>query len=184
MLLLNDTIYIDVLLRTLMATKDPVAMIHTALGNPKFVNNHAEFWNMLGYMMKRHEGVSVWQLVSREDICELVIQTKALIESIEIYEEIQKNAGHLYNAYMIAIAKLKGSEDMQHWEAHESLHVMKSVLHMYKTLKSLTLPIEMPPYGMLPSTYRTYLTKDYKYGSLGINSKTALKRAGNMSFTE
>lgn len=167
-----------------MATKDPVAMIHTALSNPKFVSNHAEFWNMIGYMMKQHNGKSVWQLVSREDICDLAIQTRVLIESIEIYEELQKNAGHLYNAYMITIAKLKAGKDMQQWEARESLKVMKAVLHMYKTLKRLTLPIEMPPYGMLPSTYRTFLTKGYKYGSLGIDPETARKRAGNMSFNE
>ena len=159
-------------------------MIHTALSNPTFVSNHAEFWNMVGFMMKRHNGASVWQHVSREDICKLAIQMQVLIESIEIYEELQKNAGHLYNAYMIAIAKLKAGKTMQQWEAHESLEVMKAILHMYKTLKKLTLPIEMPPYGMLPSTYRTFLTKGYKYGSLGIDPETARKRAGNMSFYE
>lgn len=167
-----------------MASQDPIAMVHTALNNPKFIENHAEFWNMIGFMMKPYKEKPLWQQVPRDDICKFVLQLQTLIESIEIYEELQKNAGHLYNAYMMTIARLKGAKNMQQWEGYESLNIMKAVLHVYKTLKRLTLPIEMPPYGMLPSTYRTFLTRGYRYGSLGMTDEQARKIAGNMSFNQ
>jgi hypothetical protein len=122
--------------------------VEKAVNSPTFYQNPKQFWQMMCYLLSKHEGEFVWKLIKVESFKLIMEQLQVVIENTAEYSTIQSNKNLLYHIYITALERIKGGRSVAEFMAYEDTTVLKAFHYLYKQL--FQLKITLPLFGHLP----------------------------------
>lgn len=125
------------------------ADVDTAVSNPTFFQNHAQFWEMLCYLFTKHGQEEVWKLVQVDTLRTIVEQLQVVMETTNDYSVIQSNKDLLYHVYIVSLQRIKGGRTVAEMMAYERHSVLYGFHYLYKQL--FQLKINLPLFGHVPT---------------------------------